>query len=165
MGSHNYELLSHHPLFNTYVREIYFIHSADPQSLSVVITIFTLVVVRQSFCTAVCPSKNFKIKQISLPDGTVGWLSGSLMTPVLFLLCLPINDGLVIVLFSRYSMGIFVGKKIQQSKLNNELKFKTQLRLFLTYIVGLYFFLYYEIFFLHVHVWYCSYSLYFYTST
>ena len=44
------------------------------------ITIFT-----QSVRLYVRPSQNFKIKQQSLPAGTVGWPSGSLMTPVLFL--------------------------------------------------------------------------------
>ena len=51
-----------------------------PQSRPVVITIFT-----QSVRTSiVCPSQNFKIKRPSLLSGTVGWPSGSLMTPVLF---------------------------------------------------------------------------------
>ena len=31
-------------------------------------------------------SQNFKIKRQSLPAGTVGWPSGSLMTPVLYLI-------------------------------------------------------------------------------
>ena len=48
-----------------------------PQSRPVVITIFT-----QSVRPSVRPSQNFKIKRQSLPAGTVGWPSGSLMTPV-----------------------------------------------------------------------------------
>ena len=35
-------------------------------------------------CPSVHPSQNFKIKRQSVPVGTVGWPSGSLMTPVLF---------------------------------------------------------------------------------
>ena len=50
-----------------------------PQSWPVVITIFI-----QSVRSSVCPSQNFKIKRQSLPAGTVGWPSGSLMTPVLY---------------------------------------------------------------------------------
>ena len=50
-----------------------------PQSWPVVITIFT-----QSVRPSVRPSQNFKIKRQSLPAGTVGWPSGSLMTPVLW---------------------------------------------------------------------------------
>ena len=34
-------------------------------------------------CMSVRPSQNFKIKRQSLPARTVGWPSGSLMTPVL----------------------------------------------------------------------------------
>ena len=45
-----------------------------PQSRPIVITIF-----KQS----VRPSQNFKIKRQSLPAWTVGWPSGSLITPVL----------------------------------------------------------------------------------
>ena len=44
-----------------------------PQSRPVVITIFT---------QSVRPSQNFTIKRQSLPAGTVGWPSASLMTPV-----------------------------------------------------------------------------------
>ena len=51
-----------------------------PQSRPVVITIFTQKKVR--------PSQNFKIKRQSLPAGTVGWPSGSLMTSVLYVLYL-----------------------------------------------------------------------------
>ena len=46
-----------------------------PLSRPVVITIFTQ--------TSVRPSQNFKIKRQSLPVATVGWPSGSLVTPVL----------------------------------------------------------------------------------
>ena len=60
-----------------------------PQSRPVVITIFTHVVPRPSVCPSVRPSvrpaQNFKIQRQSLPAGTVGWPSGSLMTPVLFI--------------------------------------------------------------------------------
>ena len=58
----------------------------QPQSRPVVITIFTQSVrqsVRTSVCLSVRLSQNFKIKRQSLPAGTVGWPSGSLMTPVL----------------------------------------------------------------------------------
>ena len=40
-----------------------------------------------SVCSSIRPSQNFKIKRQSLPTGTVGWSSGSLMTPVLFFFC------------------------------------------------------------------------------
>ena len=53
---------------------IFFDPRGRPQSRPVVITIFT---------QSVRPSQNFKIKRQSLPAGTVGWPSGSLMTPVL----------------------------------------------------------------------------------
>ena len=51
------------------------------------ITIFTQGI-HLSVHQFVCPSQNFKIKWLLLSagTGTVGWLSGSLMTPVLFLL-------------------------------------------------------------------------------
>ena len=35
-------------------------------------------------CPSVRPAQNFKIQRQSLPAGTVGWPSGSLMTPVLY---------------------------------------------------------------------------------
>ena len=54
----------------------------DPRVPPVVITIFTHVV-RTSFCPSVPPSLNCNIKQKSLPTETVGWPSGSLMTPIL----------------------------------------------------------------------------------
>ena len=38
----------------------------------------------QTGCPSVRPIQNFKIKRQSLPAGTVGWPSGSLMTPILF---------------------------------------------------------------------------------
>ena len=41
--------------------------------------------VRPFVRTSVRPSQNFKIKRQSLPAGTVGWPSGSLMTPVLWI--------------------------------------------------------------------------------
>ena len=50
-----------------------------PQSRQVVITIF-IQIVRPSVRSS---QQNFKIKRQSLPAGTVGWPSGSLMTPVL----------------------------------------------------------------------------------
>ena len=66
-----------------------------PQSRPVVITIFTQcpsvrTYVRPSVRPSFRPFQNFKIKRQSLPAGTVGWPSGSLMTPVLFILSLII---------------------------------------------------------------------------
>ena len=60
------------------------IHEADHSPGPVVITIFTQ-------CPFVRPSQNFKIKRQSLPAGTVGWPSGSLMTPVLLLFFSPVH--------------------------------------------------------------------------
>ena len=42
-------------------------------------------------CPYVRPYQNFRIKRQSLPAGTVGWPSGSLMTPVLLFLNLFVN--------------------------------------------------------------------------
>ena len=55
--------------------------STRPTTVPARITIFT-----QSVRPYVSPSQNFKIKGQSLPTGTVGWPSGSLMTPVSLLL-------------------------------------------------------------------------------
>ena len=52
-----------------------------PQSRPVVITIFTQC---PSVRPSIRPAQNLKIQRQSLPAGTVGWPSGSLMTPVLF---------------------------------------------------------------------------------
>ena len=52
------------------------------------------------FSHSVCPSVRPKIKRQSLPAGTVGWPSGSLMTPVLLFLFpgakVEYNDALVL---------------------------------------------------------------------
>ena len=42
-------------------------------------------------CPSVRPSHNFKVKRQSLPAGTVGWPSGSLMTPVFCSLFLALS--------------------------------------------------------------------------
>ena len=47
--------------------------------------------VRLSVLSSILPSQNFKIKQLSLPVGPVGWPSGSLMIPVLFRIYFIIN--------------------------------------------------------------------------
>ena len=53
-------------------------------------TISHTLSVRPSVHTSFCPSQIFKIKQQSLPAWSVGWPSGSLMTPVLFGLLLKL---------------------------------------------------------------------------
>ena len=68
------------------------IHEADHRR-PVLITIFT-----QSVRPSVSQSQNFKIKRQSLPAGTVGWPSGSLMTPVLYLLCFAHQNYVIFVI-------------------------------------------------------------------
>ena len=71
------------------------IHSADPQSRPVVITIFTHVV-RLSVCQSVptfqnlAKQNNFQVRIVIATGHTVVWPRGSLTTPVLFLL-FPVN--------------------------------------------------------------------------
>ena len=61
-----------------FFKNLFMIHEADHSPGPVVITISHRVSVR--------PSQNFKIKQQSLLAGTVGWPSGSLITPVLLII-------------------------------------------------------------------------------
>ena len=72
------------------MRSFAFDPRSRPQSWPVGITIFEQKIrsyVRPPFCPSVRPSQNFKIKQQSLPAGSVGWPSGSLTTPCLIFLC------------------------------------------------------------------------------
>ena len=78
-----------------------------PQSRPVVITIFTQSV-RQFVRTYVRPFQNIKIKRQSLPAGTVGWPSGSFMTPVLSSLNLLIYAKLNNSLFCKV-FCVFIG--------------------------------------------------------
>ena len=67
------------------VRLCILIHEAYPQSRPVMITIST------TCGPSVRPSQNFKIKRQSLPARSVGWPSGSLMTPVFSLYILSLH--------------------------------------------------------------------------